>query len=521
ASVQVLDLGSLQGPQGDQGVQGPQGFAGYKFQYSATTTQTDPGAGFLRLNNSDLSLVTAAVIDATSAESGNPDISDEIAAWGDTGGILRICEVASEQNFASFAVTSVTDNGDYLSLVLLYRDHANGFSNNDNVSLQFTAKGETGATGASVLALDYQFNTATAGDPGPGKLLGNNAGLASITTISLNDLDRLTNNVSGLIAAFDDLGAATGRGHLYIIDYATQTNRAVYLVTGSVTDNTTYQTFAVTHVQSNGTLSNNARVALLFVPAGATGAIGGNTGAADNALLAADGAGGATLQNRSATLDDAGKLTLNLSSTAANMVGSGLKVSHATSGTPTTGIGVAIELETEAVGGNVIGGEISSVATTVTASTEDFDLVFKTRTGGALTERMRLKDDGSIQLGSTGSLALKSTGGQNLTGGYTATAHNLGSISGTTVNPSGANGQLQYLTNNGAFQINPPSADTAIDFLIVNSSNNGAITFSTGFTVGTSVGESLPTASGAKGLISIRRINSVSTYITKSLSTTT
>lgn len=305
--VVIIDIASLQGPQGDQGTQGPQGFAGFKFQYSTTTTQTDPGAGFVRLNSLTLSSVTAAVIDATSAETGNPDVSDEIAAWDDTG-ILKIAKVASEQNWVTYNVTDVVDNGTHLSLTLTYRDHAGSFSNTDSISLQFIPKGETGATGTSVLALDYQWNTGTAGDPTSGKLLGNNAALASVTSILISDLDRLTNDVSAVIAAFDDSGASAMRGHLYIIDYTTQTNRAVYKVTGTVTDNTTYQTFSVTYVGHSGSFASNARVALLFVPAGATGAIGGTLTATDNLIVRTDGTGGATVQAGVNTIADAGNI---------------------------------------------------------------------------------------------------------------------------------------------------------------------------------------------------------------------
>ncbi len=517
-TVQILDLASLEGPQGDMGEQGPQGFTGFKYQYSDSIAIADPGPGTIRLNGS-IAAATAAAIDDLSAETGNPDVSAEILAWGGLGGILKIAKVGAEQNFATFNVTAVTDHPGWIQLTLTSRASAGSISNADAVSLQFAGKGETGASGSSFPVYDYAFNTAVAGDPGSGRILFDNVDLSLASAVSIHDLDRIAVDRSADVGAFDDNGAAGNRGTLYLVNADTAARVAAFRLTGAITDNTTYQTMPATWV-SGAAPADNTRVALMFVPAGATGAIGGDTGATDMAILRASGAGGTALQNSPNTIANDGKMTINLSSTAANAVGSGLKVSHATSGSPGAGIGVAIELETEAAGGNVVGGQIESVATTVTASTEDFDIVFRTRSGGALTERMRLKDGGNLELGSSAAFALKASGQQALTGGFTvATPYNIGSVASSTVTPSGSNGQLQYLTNNGAFQINPPAADTAIDILITNSSNAGTIAFSSAFKVGASAGDALTSVNGSMAMVSIQRINGVSTYSTRLLTT--
>lgn len=306
ASVQILDLASLVGPKGDQGEQGPQGFAGFKYIYDGVSTAVpgNPGSGKIRFNGLTLAAISAASIHRLSAETDAPDISDEIARWGDAG-ILKMAKVGAEQHWVTFDVTNVVDNGEYLDLTLVYRDSAGSFSDTNSVSLQFAPKGETGASGSSVLALDYQWNTATSDtDPGSGKLL-----MTGGNKINISDLDRLTGDVSALIGAFDELGAPTARGHLYIIDHAAPANRSVYLVTGSVADGGAYQSLTVTLVQSGGVFSNNTRVALLFVPAGATGVIGGNTGAFDNRLLRSDNGGGTTVQNSNIAVDDSGHMS--------------------------------------------------------------------------------------------------------------------------------------------------------------------------------------------------------------------
>ena len=109
--------------------------------------------------------------------------------------------------------------------------------------------------------------------------------------------------------------------------------------------------------------------------------------------------------------------------------------------------------------------------------------------------------------------ALKKAGNQTITGGFNVTAKNLGNITSFTVAP--LQGNYQYGTNVGAFTLTAPASDCGVDILVTNSATAGAISFS-GFTVG-STGDALTTTSGHKFLISIRRINSISTYVIKAL----
>lgn len=100
--------------------------------------------------------------------------------------------------------------------------------------------------------------------------------------------------------------------------------------------------------------------------------------------------------------------------------------------------------------------------------------------------------------------------------GYKFTSYSAGTVSIGTLTPDAANGNYQYYTNNGAHTLAAPADDSAIDILVTNGASAGAITFS-GFTVSSSVGDALDTTSTHKFIISIRRINSVSTYIVKAL----
>lgn len=103
-----------------------------------------------------------------------------------------------------------------------------------------------------------------------------------------------------------------------------------------------------------------------------------------------------------------------------------------------------------------------------------------------------------------------------ITTGYTLTPGNLGTVSGGTTTLAGASGNYQYLTNNGAFTLAAPAADTAIDLLVTNGSSAGTITPS-GFTVGSNTGDPVTNTNTSKFLWSIIRINGTSTYSVKAL----
>jgi hypothetical protein len=110
---------------------------------------------------------------------------------------------------------------------------------------------------------------------------------------------------------------------------------------------------------------------------------------------------------------------------------------------------------------------------------------------------------------------LSTSGAQTITGGFQITPYNIGAIA-SPMTPNPLVGNYQYGTNNSAITINVPAVDCAMDILVTNGASAGAITFS-GFSVGASVGDALTTTNGNKFIVSIRRINAISTYVIKAL----
>jgi hypothetical protein len=107
------------------------------------------------------------------------------------------------------------------------------------------------------------------------------------------------------------------------------------------------------------------------------------------------------------------------------------RFTHTTSGTPANGIGVGIEFEVEtSASNNEVGATIEAVTTDVTATSEDFDLVFKNMAAGsAAAETARILSTGVFVAaneirasGDTGGAASKNT----MTNGSDLTANSTG-----------------------------------------------------------------------------------------------
>jgi hypothetical protein len=91
----------------------------------------------------------------------------------------------------------------------------------------------------------------------------------------------------------------------------------------------------------------------------------------------------------------------------------------------------------------------------------------------------------------------------NLTAGYTTTSHNLGTGSGT-VTPAFANGNVQRITNAGAFTLAAPSTGEGTMVIELNNASGAGVVTLSGFLPPT--GATLTTFNGHLFLISIARI---------------
>lgn len=227
----------------------------------------------------------------------------------------------------------------------------------------------------------------------------------------------------------------------------------------------------------------------------------------------------------------------NLVTTAAtNTVIDVARIEAQSSGTPAAGIGSALLFAVETAAANVeIGARIEAITTDVTATSEDFDLVFKLMAAGATaTEVMRLKSTNSVDFAafSIGGTTITTTAAQlnfvtgvtsaiqtqldakiplsadaTITGGYVTTADNDGTFTTAgTYTPTPSGGNMKRIINNGAFTLAAPTAtgDYSLVIQITNSATPGAITLS-GFN--RTVGDPFTVVNGADFFVTITKCN--------------
>lgn len=107
---------------------------------------------------------------------------------------------------------------------------------------------------------------------------------------------------------------------------------------------------------------------------------------------------------------------------------------------------------------------------------------------------------------------------QVFSGGVTITSFSIGTpAAGATVTPDPGDGPLQFLTNNGHFTLGVPANDGACNILFTNGATAGAVTFSGSYSVGNNIGDALGTSNGSQWIVSILRINGISTYYVRAL----
>jgi len=248
---------------------------GISMQYSTTTADADPGAGFIRLNNANFSSATVLYVDDSD---GSTDISAWVQSWDDSDGANRgIVTISGNPNTASPIVTfkvtgAVTDASGYTKVPVAYLAGSTSASNNAEVSLAFSPAGSSGVPAG--LGLKYSTTT-TDSDPGAGYIRFNNGTLSSAAICYIDDADLAGADISGLVQSWDDSTNSALRGTITLIK---ETNAAVWAtwnITGAATNASGYTKQALTYVAGTGSFSNDDLVRLVFVRSGNIGVPGG------------------------------------------------------------------------------------------------------------------------------------------------------------------------------------------------------------------------------------------------------
>jgi hypothetical protein len=125
--------------------------------FDATTTMADPGTGDIRLNNATVSSVTQIAISASTASTGNPDVSAEVITWDDSTstnkGTLILKKNGTPATFAIFTISgTITDNTTWLQIPVTHVTSNGALSASDKLHTQFIRTGDKGEAGAGSLS---------------------------------------------------------------------------------------------------------------------------------------------------------------------------------------------------------------------------------------------------------------------------------------------------------------------------------------------------------------------------------
>jgi hypothetical protein len=233
---------------------------GVPFTFVTTTTDADPGAGAIKLNNATPASATAIYVDNTNA------FSADVSTWLDTfdnggssgnRGIITLQSADGSVLFIGTVTGSIVDGTGYRKITVTPLVTSGTFAGEQTVYMQFTAAGSAGADGTQN-GYPFNFDSSTSmADPGAGDFRLNNATLASVTAIAMDDQSAASGNpdVSAAVLSWDD-STSSVRGYLLIKKTAAPQNYAVYSITGASTDNAGWTQLAVTHVASAGSFTN-------------------------------------------------------------------------------------------------------------------------------------------------------------------------------------------------------------------------------------------------------------------------
>lgn len=148
----------------------------------------------------------------------------------------------------------------------------------------------------------WNFDSSTTmADPGSGDLRLNNATLSSVTAVALSATSNEVNSpdFSDYIVTWDDSTNTTLYGTIIITKLDAPQNFAVYSITGTVTDNTTWLQLTVTYVAASGSFSSADRLGVSFIRTGDKGTTGATGATGDTGATGAQGATGPEGRNDS------------------------------------------------------------------------------------------------------------------------------------------------------------------------------------------------------------------------------
>lgn len=122
------------------------------YTFSTTTTDADPGAGYLRLDNATQNLATTIRADLAGADGST--WTDVLATFDDSTstvkGHIMLQKLADATKWILFSVSALASPSGYknITVAVVAASAASPFANNDSIILKFTRTGDAGTPGA-------------------------------------------------------------------------------------------------------------------------------------------------------------------------------------------------------------------------------------------------------------------------------------------------------------------------------------------------------------------------------------
>ena len=169
------------------------------YTFSTTTTDADPGAGFLRLDNATQASATTIRADLVGADT--TTYTDMLLTFDDSTstikGYIMLQSLTTPTRWLLYSVSALASPSGYKNITVAYVAGAGGLTNNESITLKFTRNADDGATGA----------TGAAGVDGSPKYLSTVTASASATvdveTTFDSTYDEYVIKVTDLVPAID------------------------------------------------------------------------------------------------------------------------------------------------------------------------------------------------------------------------------------------------------------------------------------------------------------------------------
>lgn len=219
-----------------------------------------------------------------------------------------------------------------------------------DVAIDFAA-GPPGTDGRDA-GIKYTYSTTTtSSDPGSGYLRFNNATLSSATAMYISETDGDGNGIAATLATWDD-STSTVRGTLTLRAAGDPTTFVQFQITGTLTDNGTWDTFTVAYVSGSTAVVDATVFHLEFSRTGQKG---------DTGTAGTNGTNGTNGVNADMTR----------TSTTSNSIASSGSKTWTYSSSSNLGWGVGTRLRAAYDSTNYIEGAITSVSSTSVTLTAD------------------------------------------------------------------------------------------------------------------------------------------------------